>query len=175
MSAAEERIEVGRINGAWGTAGWVKVFSLTDPPENIFEYQPWRCAPTPGLFHVRQWRRQGTRLVAQLDEVATRDQAEALAGTVISITAAQFPDAGAQSWYWHDLIGLAVEDANARALGRVAGLIDAGVHDVLRVTATDGGDELLIPFVPEVYVLGVDVDAGRIRVDWDPAWSREEA
>ena len=172
MSEAGDRIELGRINGAWGTAGWVRVYSLTSPPEAIFEYQPWRSERSPGLFHVRQWRRQGPRLVAQLQEINDRDQADAAVGATLHVARGDLPPAEPGQWYWHDLLDMQVVDRHGAELGRVAGLIDAGAHDVLRVRAADGGDELLIPFVPDSYVLEVDLKTGRIRVDWALEWSR---
>lgn len=169
MSETEDRVELGRINGAWGTAGWVKVFSLTDPPENIFDYQPWRTAGSPGLLHVRQWRRQGPRLVARLEEVATREQAEALRGTPLSIDRGELPGAGHGSYYWHDLIGLAVYNRCGELLGEVSGMLDAGAHDVLEIRRS-GGD-LLVPFVKGHFIDKVDLDAGRIDVDWLTEWT----
>ena len=169
----ENMLELGRISGAWGIAGWVRVHSRTEPPENIFEYQPWRSDRPPGLFHVEEWRRQGPRLVCRLREVADRSAAEALAGAVVGIAPEALPPAGPGSWYWSDLIGLEVIDAAGARLGRVSGLIDAGAHDVLQVEAADGGEELLIPFVLDRYVLDVDLEAGAIRVDWQLDWSRE--
>lgn len=166
-------LELGRISGAWGIAGWVRVHSRTEPPENIFDYQPWRSERSPGLFHVEEWRRQGPRLVCRLREVGDRDTAEALAGTVLTIQAEQLPPAEPGHWYWSDLIGLEVVDASDQRLGTVSGLLDAGVHDVLQVAAADGGEDLLIPFVTGIYVQNVDLDSRRIRVDWELAWSRD--
>ncbi|MDT8449738.1 MAG: ribosome maturation factor RimM [Wenzhouxiangellaceae bacterium] len=190
MSGSGSRIELGRINGAWGAAGWVKLFSLTDPPENIFDYQPWRIDSSPGLLVVHEWRRQGPKLVARLDRVETPDEAEALRGAVLFIDRADLPPPGPERYYWHDLIGMEVYNRAGVRLGRVVGLLDAGVHDVLRVAAEqrsapgfDSGPgsasdrvprELLIPFVPDHYVFGVDRGAGRIDVDWEPEWSRED-
>lgn len=173
MSGSDDRIELGRITGAWGTAGWVRVYSLTSPSESIFDYQPWRSERSPGHFHVRQWRRQGPRLVAQIDEIVDRDQAEAAVGATLHTTRDALPPAGPGQWYWHDLVGMQVVDREGRELGKVAGLIDVGAHDVLRVAAADGGEELLIPFVPDTYVLAVDGEARRIRVDWQLEWSRD--
>jgi len=170
MSETVDRVELGRINGAWGTAGWVKVFSLTDPPENIFEYQPWRTAGSPGLLHVRQWRRQGSRLVARLEEVVTREEAEALRGAGLSIDRAELPGAGYGSYYWHDLIGLAVYNRGDQRLGEVSGLLDAGAHDVLQIRRS-GGEDLLVPFVSGHFIDKVDLDAGRIDVDWLAEWT----
>ena len=59
-------------------------------------------------------------------------------------------------------------DQGDRVLGQVAGLLETGVHDVLRVRPEAGGaGEILIPFV-KAYVLSVSRE--QIRVDWDPQW-----
>lgn len=173
MTDRDESLELGRISGAWGIAGWVRVHSRTDPPENIFDYQPWRSDRPPGLFHVEQWRRQGSRLICRLREIPDRTAAEALTGATLRILATDLPPAEPGHWYWKDLIGLDVFDRSENRLGRVIGLIDASAHDVLRIEAADGGDEILIPFVLERFVLEVDLEAGRIMVDWELSWSRE--
>jgi len=173
MTDPGAELELGRICGAFGIAGWVRVHSRTEPPENIFEYEPWRSNRPPGLFHVEEWRRQGPRLVCRLREITDRDAAEALAGTVLTINAEELPPAEPGHWYWRDLVGLEVCDLSGVRLGSVSGLIDAGAHDVLQVDAADGGEQLLIPFVPGIYVEDVDLDARRIRVDWALAWSRD--
>lgn len=170
MQARDEPVRIGRIQGVWGASGWVKIWSLTQPPENIFEYQPWQRVGAPGLFHVRDWRRQGAKLVARLDGVETRDAAEALVGTELAIDRAALPEAGENQFYWSDLIGLEVVNRDALRLGRVSGLIDAGAHDVLEIRPDGGGDAVLVPFVPDRFVDAVDLDAGRIRVDWQPDW-----
>lgn len=164
-------VEIGRLNGAWGTGGWVKVFSLTDPPENIFEYQPWRTSGSPGLLHVVQWRCQGPRLVARLQEVATREQAESLHGTRLTIERGKFPAAGTDSYYWHDLIGMVVYNRDGDRLGEVSGLMDAGAHDVLEIRRSGVGADLLVPFVLGRFVDKVDAVEGRIDVDWLAEWT----
>lgn len=171
MTQSGDRVALGRINGAWGTGGWVKVFSLTDPPENIFDYQPWRTEVSPGLLHVRQWRRQGTRLVAELEEIDSRDVAEAMHGAGLYIERASLPRIGEDAYYWHDLIGLPVFNRDGTRLGVVAGLLDAGVHDVLEVRRAGGGRDVLVPFVPGHFVDSVDLAAGRITVDWQFDWT----
>jgi 16S rRNA processing protein RimM len=45
-------------------------------------------------------------------------------------------------------------------------LFDNGAHDVL-VTRDEAGRERLIPYVVDVYVKAVDLDAARITVDWN--------
>ena len=95
-----------------------------------------------------------------------RTAAEALRGARIFIARSQFPPAGADEFYWADLIGLAVVNRDGVALGGVVGLIDTGPQSVLRVQpeAVDA-EEVLIPFV-SAYVDAVDLPARRIVVDW---------
>ncbi|MDT8410383.1 MAG: ribosome maturation factor RimM [Wenzhouxiangellaceae bacterium] len=165
------QVELGHLNGPWGTDGWVKVYSLTSPPENIFEYQPWQTDRPPGLFRVLQWRQQGPRLVARIDAISTREQAEARHGARLFTERNTLPPAGPESYYWHDLIGLQVVNRAGLVLGRVSGFLDAGVHDVLCVEAPDSKIPLLIPFVPGHYILAVEPAQGNITVDWEPEWS----
>ena len=168
-------IELGRLDGAWGVAGWVRVYSLTEPRENVFNYQPWRTDGEPGLLHVREWRRQGPRLVASLAEIEGRDAAEQARGSRLYFDRSALPSLPDQRYYWADLIGLDVVDLEARVLGRVSGLLDAGVHDVLEVEPVEPNRaSILIPFVMERFVRRVDFPAGRIEVDWDPDWLADD-
>ena len=170
--AADERVELGRLDGAWGVAGWVKVFSYTDPPQNIFDYQPWQLEQPPGLIRVREWKQQGPRLLARVDAVETREQAEQMRGQSLFIEAQRLPSAQADQFYWRDLIGLEVINREGERLGWVVNLMDASVHDVLCIRpANQQSNELLIPFVIGHYIDRVERDTGKIIVDWQPDWS----
>ena len=39
-------VVIGRITGVYGVRGWVKVFSETEPRENILGYSPWYLGPS---------------------------------------------------------------------------------------------------------------------------------
>ncbi len=86
-------------------------------------------------------------------------------GSEIAIARAQLPDAAPGEYYWADLVGLEVVTLEGRHLGRVDHLMETGAHDVLVVK---GEQTVLIPYVPEQVVLEVDLEAGRMQVDWDP-------
>ena len=75
--------------------------------------------------------------------------------------------------YWADLVGLAVVNRQGDTLGTVAAVQDFGAHPVLRVRneqMRDEGPPILIPFV-EAFVDAVDLDGGRIDVDWGKDYS----
>jgi len=168
-----EMVTVGRIAGLHGVRGWVKVYSYTEPRENILTYSPWylRREGRWQAHALAGGRRQGKGVTAHLEGFDERDAAAALMGVEIAVRRDQLPATAANEYYWSDLIGLEVVDASGAALGRVDHLLETGANDVLVVR--EGELERLIPYVPQVVVRRVDLAAGRIEVDWDPAWDSD--
>ena len=75
---------------------------------------------------------------------------------------------GEKAFYWRDLVGLRVTNTKGIELGTVQRIIETGANDVLVVGDKDrGGREHLVPWTPGNAVLEVDLEHGRIRVDWD--------
>lgn len=157
---------VGRVGGAYGLAGQVRITSETVPADNITSYRPWLLGAGSQFREVAvaRVRPQGAGFVAELAGVTDRDQAEALGGQLIAVPRSALPDlAGAGEYYWRDLLGLTVVDNRRGELGRVHRLLETGAHDVLVVVGD--GPEVLIPF-SDPFVVEVDLAGGRIRVDW---------
>jgi len=156
---------LGHIAGAHGVRGWVKIHSLTEPREAIFEYQPWLLGEPDTPVRIREGRKHGNRLIAQLEGIDTREQAEALLGKEIGVYREQLPELQGAQDYWADLVGLAVRLESGRELGRIENMLATGANDVMVV---QGDRERLIPFVLGRYVKSVDIVAGVVLVDWDP-------
>ena len=164
---SEPYISVGKISGIFGIKGWVKVFSFTDPRENILTYSPWllKKDDQTKAVNVIDGQLQGKTIVAQLAGIDDRDQAADLMGWDIFITRDQLPKAAKGEYYWSELIGLTVETIDGVALGVVDSLLETGANDVIIV---QGERERVIPFLQGQTIINVDLDAGRIIVDWDP-------
>ena len=162
-----ERVTVGRVSGAFGVRGWLKVRSDCEPVEQLLRYSPWQMNTATGWrSHVLvDGKVHGSGLVAKLADIDDRDQARELAGADIVVDRSQLPVLAEDEYYWHDLIGLGVVTRDGNELGRVSGLMQTGTNDVLVVS---GERERLIPFIREQVVLAVDAEARRIEVDWDP-------
>jgi 16S rRNA processing protein RimM len=162
----ERKIEVlGYVAAAHGTNGWVRIHSLTEPPEAIFEYQPWLLGETLQQIRHRQGQKHGNKLLAQLEGAEDRGQAEALVHRQIAVYRDQFPALSAGEYYWTDLLGLSVRLEDGRELGEIENMLATGANDVMVVR---GERDRLIPFVPGRYVKRVDLDARTVIVDWDP-------
>ncbi len=85
-------------------------------------------------------------------------------GCEVGICPDQLPAAEPGEYYWRDLEGLEVSNLQGERLGVVDHLMETGANDVLVVR---GERERLIPFVQGPVVVAVDLEARRIRVDWD--------
>ena len=176
----DDAVEVGRVLGAWGVKGGIKVKAFAADPQALFSTKRWflqpaesprpvvaGAVPMPTLLRVVQAREQGDAVVATVQELGDRDAAEALKGARVFIPRISFPTPGEGEFYWIDLIGLTVVNRAGAALGCVIGLIETGPHCVLRVQPADAdAPECLIPFVA-AYVDAVDLPGRRITVDWE--------
>ena len=160
MADASEYIPVGKISGVFGVKGWVKVFSYTDPRDNILEYKP--------LYVHRHGggQLQGKAVVMSLEKVTDRNQAMTLIGSELAIKRSQLLETDEDEFYWADLVGLTVINAENEKLGIVDHLLETGANDVLVVSGTEPDTEYLIPFVLDRTVLKVDLENKQIQVDW---------
>jgi len=157
---------VGRVGAPHGVRGWSQVWSFTDPPEGLLRHAQ-LAAERRGqrlMLEIADSRMQGERVLVRFAGTDDRDAAAKLTGFELSVPRTEFEPPPPGSWYWHDLIGLAVVTVEGTPLGRVDHLIETGVNDVLVV---QGERERLIPFALPQIVKKVDLDAGRIEVDWD--------
>ncbi|MEX2297712.1 MAG: ribosome maturation factor RimM [Dongiaceae bacterium] len=158
-----DRVLLGRIAGAHGVRGEVRLASFTEQPEAIAAYGPLSDKSGKRQFAlVLKGRVRGDNLVAAIAGIEDRNAAEALAGTELYVDRAQLPAIDDEGAYYHvDLIGLSVEDRDGRALGRVMNVADYGAGPMLEIRGE--GSELLLPFTDAVVPI-VDLAGGRLVV-----------
>ena len=164
-------VPVGKINGLFGVKGWIKVFSDTQPRENILNYSPWFLKRNGQWqeFKLLTGKSHGKGVIAQLAGCSDRDIAAELIGSQIAIKREQLPKASPGEYYWSDLKGLKVINLEGIDLGNVASMLETGANDVMVVHefGKKGKKERLIPFVTEDTVHEVNLEQGYITVDWD--------
>ncbi|NOU43985.1 MAG: ribosome maturation factor RimM [Methyloglobulus sp.] len=165
--STNEIINVGKITGVFGLKGWLKIFSHTQPRENILGYTQWfvKKGIKEQSVKVIGGQLQGKYVVAQLEGVSNRDEAENFMGWDIYIAHEQLPPLAKGQYYWTDLVGLEVENLEGYQLGKVESLFETGANDILLVK---GDRERAVPFLQGNTVKSVDLGAGKIIVDWDP-------
>lgn len=172
-------ILAGRIGGAHGVRGWVKVYSYTDPLDNLLDYSPWHLSvdeqPLQKGAAVRseealEGRLHGKGLIVRLKGCDNRDQAEKLNGLFIQVEDSQLPELPPGDYYWKDLVGLQVVNHAGQLLGEVLQLMETGANDVLVVGPTEASEDdrqRMIPWLPGEVVSRVDLREARLTVTWE--------
>jgi 16S rRNA processing protein RimM len=155
---------MGRITAPFGVKGWVKVQPETEAPGNLRAYKTWWIGRDDDWREVAvaEARVQGRELAARLEGFGDRDAAAALRGNSVAVPRSQLPQARSGEYYWADLLGLRVVNAEAQELGRIEQILRTGANDVLVV---QGDRERLLPFIADV-IREVDMTAGVVRVEW---------
>jgi 16S rRNA processing protein RimM len=169
MQKDKSQISVGRIGGAHGVRGWMKIMSYTRPKQNIFNYSPWliKVNKTWHQIEIEEFQQRGERLLVKLPDIDNPEDARHYMNCDIAIKREQLPSLNEGEYYWHDLIGLDVFNQDETSLGRIKEITETGANDVL-VVCQEGEDKknILIPLVMDVYVKKVDLIANKMNVDW---------
>jgi 16S rRNA processing protein RimM len=150
------------VVGAKGLAGAMRVEVLTDRPERLSEgallYVEGETLPR----RIAEVEAGGRRQVIRLEDVDSREGAEALRGRYLEVDAEPLPEG---TLYWHQIVGLTVLDDAGATLGTVVEVFRAGETEVYRVEA-GSGEELLLPALREV-VRQIDLEAGTMTVHYE--------
>ena len=155
---SEKLILVGRVAGAFGVKGEVRLKLFSDSSESLARHSKLFVGGAPRrLLGVRD---AGKFAVARFEGVADRTAAEALRGSLVEIDRADLPPLGEGEYYHADLVGLPCVDREGRALGSVVAVENFGAGDLLEV-ADESGRRSLIPFKPGI----ADLTDGRIVLD----------
>lgn len=135
--------------------------------EALLEYRPWMIRQGSGWREakVAEGHVQGKGLVARIEGFTDRDQAAVLVGADVALSLAQLPPAKPGEYFWAQLERLRVTNLEGVELGVVSHLFETGANDVMVVK--QDRRERLIPFTKDA-VREVNLEAGVIRVDWDP-------
>jgi 16S rRNA processing protein RimM len=156
------RLTLGRITGAQGIKGEVKLQSFTADPLDIASYGPLEASNGQRLT-IRSIKPHKNMLLARIEGVEDRNAAEALRGVELMIERDRLPEADEDEIYHADLIGLSAHDTVGHLVGTVVDVLDFGAGELLELKPAQG-KTFLVPFNVET-VPEIDLDAGRLVID----------
>ena len=174
---SEELYILGKVSGFYGVKGWVKLYSYTDPRENIVQYSSLKIKLNGQwqAINLDTGKAHGKGVVAHFKGYDTRELAADLIGSELAIQRSDFKASAKNEFYWADLIGLQVVNLQSVKLGVVTRLMETSANDVLVIKAMtphiESKTEILIPFVMQHYIKSVDLKSGVISVDWLADWN----
>ena len=166
MTKLKDPVRMATIGAPHGVKGEVRVKAFTADPMALGDYGPLSDAGGR-TYTVAALRPAKTVLVVRFREIASREAAEAAAGTALYVDRSALPDDLEEDEFYHaDLIGLVVEDGSGRRLGTIASVNDHGAGAFLEIdmaTAGKGAQPLLLPFT-RAAVPVVDLAGGRVVI-----------
>ncbi len=154
---------IARIGAAHGVRGAVKLWTFTEDPFAVLDYGPLSTKDGARRFEVSNAREAKDHLVATLQGVTTRNDAEKLNGIELYVARDKLPPAEDGEYYHVDLIDLAAVSMDGGPIGRVVAIHNFGAGDVIEI-APLSGPTLLLPFTDAV-VPTVDIAGGRVVID----------
>ena len=160
---AERRLLMGRVLGAHGVKGVLRVLSFAAVPEDIAAYGPLEDRTGARRFSLKVVGRARGALLVEMPGVRDRDQATALSGTELYVAREALPPVEEGEFYWDDLVGLRVELSDGSAFGEVTAVHDYGAGASLEVKRPKGAP-VLVPFNDRAVPV-VDIAGGRLVLD----------
>ncbi len=156
-------VTVGRIVGAHGIRGEVKVKTYTDHPQRFDAGSRLLLAAGGEVKEIEivSGRPHKNLYLLTLEGVEDRTAAESLRGSTLNVDAEDLIPLPDGEYYDFELLDLAVVTDEGESLGSVAEVMATGGNLVLIVR--DGEKEVLLPFIDDV-VRDVDLERGRIEV-----------
>jgi len=149
------------VLAAHGIRGELKCRIVTDFPTRRFKRG--NSVVIKGEAHKIQGARiQGGTVLLKLEDIQDRDTAAALRGAEVEVPTQDAVSLPKGQFYWHQVIGLRVEDATSHEpLGEVTDIIETGANDVYIVRGTQG--EILVPAIKDV-IKQIDPESGRMLI-----------
>ncbi len=164
--AAPTLLCLGVIGAAHGVRGAMKVKTFTQTPQDLAAYGPLTDEKGERAFIVSscQAAKGGARIT--IKGVNDRNAAEALKNTRLYVARDRLPElVEADDFYHSDLIGLDVQDADDKVLGKIIACHNFGAGDLIEVQflKAQGGGNAFFPFTKAV-VPHVDIAKGYVTL-----------
>lgn len=144
-------LDTGKIVGAHGIKGEVRIEPWCDSPEFLAEFSKLYLDDKGNTFLEVKSRPHKNITLAKIKGVDTIEQAERYRGKVVYINRDDvILDEGVN--FVQDLLGLEVKDAdNNTTYGKITDVLRTGANDVYEITSEDN-KKYLIPVIDDVIV-----------------------
>ncbi len=157
--AGNDPVILGKVAKAHGIKGEVKVFPYSGQPENFHSYETILIAAGDSgawkKYRVSKGRVLGKFALLVLQECGSRNDAEDLVGSEVSVLRKDLPDLGEDEFYLADCEGKTVVTVDGELVGRVSGILQTGGHD--NIIVKDKGREYFIPAISD-FMVKIDND-----------------
>ncbi|HSB07618.1 MAG TPA: ribosome maturation factor RimM [Thermodesulfobacteriota bacterium] len=157
---------IGRVIKPHGVRGKIKVeyfgedFSQFHLYRKVFFEDRMRRLKS---YEILETTPQPPRLILQLKEIRTVEEAQPLVGKEIFIRKESLPDLPEGEYYWIEILGMEVETEGGKHIGRIKEILPTGAHDVYVVQGERS--EIFLPAVERV-IRSINREKKVVKVAW---------
>ncbi len=163
-NSRREFVLLGRFGAPHGVRGEVRLQSFTVDPLAITAYGPLFDESGNRGFVLTQVKSRGKGLlIARVEGVNDRRDAEKLTRIELFAPRANMPEPEQDEYYLADLEGLRAESTEGALLGQVVAVRNFGAGDILEVLPPRSGESLLFPFTKAIVPI-VDIARGCVVI-----------
>jgi 16S rRNA processing protein RimM len=138
----DDEVALAAVAGAHGIGGEVRLKLFAESAESLKRHKRMRAGDR--LLTILAVR-EGALPIVRFAEIADRNAAEALRGTLLTVPRAALPPLEEGEYYHSDLIGLPCGTEAGEPLGTVAAVENFGAGDLIEIERPDGR-RTLVPF-----------------------------
>jgi 16S rRNA processing protein RimM len=156
-SLIDEFIEIGKVSGAAGVKGEIKLYHYSGERERLAGIRELFFKSENGMeaypVDSIRYAGNGKTPIIKSARVTDRNAAEALIGRPAFVRADDLTPLDADSYYTRDFTGVEVCSADGALVGTVKEIVDNPAHDILLVEHEGGS--FMLPLV-DVFILSIE-------------------
>ncbi len=160
-----KKVCVGVILSAHGIKGLVKIKSFTKDPRGLALYKKIFNSDNSRQFTIAIKSTQRDILLASVNGITDRTQAEVLAKTKLYIDRAELAHTNKDEFYISDLVGTNVVDDNNQHFGKIVRMHNFGAGDIVEIQLEGSHETKMLSFNTTNFG-EVDLNKGIVRVHW---------
>jgi len=166
---------IGRVIKPHGVRGKIKIEYFGEDFSRFHLYRKVFIGDPLGRlksYEILEATPQPPRLILQLTEIRTIEEAQSLVGNEIYIRKESLADLPEGEYYWIEILGMEVETEEGKHIGRIKEILPTGAHDVYVVKGERR--EIFLPAVEGV-IRGINREKKVVKVAWmEGLWERED-
>lgn len=157
----DKPVTLAAVTGAHGVAGEVRLKLFGEGFEALKPHKSFNEGKLT-LTKVRSDNKGGA--IARFAEVAGRNEAEALRGTVLTVARSALPSLDEGEFYYSDLLDLPVVTDKGDEVGRVCAVENFGATEIVEIEKPDG-KKFMVPLTEQA-VPGWDSEKLTVNADF---------
>ena len=140
---------IGKIDGAFGVSGLVKITSFCQPKRSIKSYKPIYIDGSTNPIRVEFTTKKNNSFNARVNNIFDMEKAKQLSGKYLYVKRETLPNLNKDEFYHSDLICCNVLNEEFEMIGPITGVENHGASDIIEFLNEKTNKKILIPLTKQ--------------------------